>query len=537
MRAERIRDWAASLAPGLVGGLAAVALLLLLRRAIEAPLFAEVVTDAAPAVLNPRGFATLLSEFGSDGKPLLFLSVLVLQALGFAVLGMLGLRAYARLRGVDDGDGPPRPVYGAALWSLVGLLVVLATALITAILTWTTPATLPVRVGWTEYVLTLVASSAAFALVMFVLVPAPGTSRQSGGPTLSRTTGGLSRRRFLRFSGGGVVALAAAALLGFDVWERRGGGAQRTVRQGPTPEITPNADFYVISKNLFDPRVPVDRWSLSVFGRVERDLLLNYDEVLARPSRQTTVTMQCISNEVGGDLISNAVWSGFPLRELLEEAGIQDSARFVAFRSWDGYTESLPLEFALRDSTMLVTQMNGEPLPDNHGFPLRLLAPGKYGIKHPKWITHIGLVETEVFGYWQLRGYTQDGTMKTSSRIDEPYAGQSVCSGRNGISGVAFAGDRGISRVEVSVDRGTTWRDARLREALSPFTWRLWDLEVDVPPSSAENGGRLSLLARATDGHGDLQPLTPRPPDPDGSQGWHAVSVPVVEARPGPETA
>ncbi len=471
MAAKRTLNWGRSLryefAAGLVAGLVAVATALLLRRAIAAPLFAEVVTDAAPAVLNPRGFATLLSEFGSDGKPLLFLSVLLVQAIGFAVLGVLSVRLYGHFRSMHADDAPLALRYRLAFWAFVGLSVVLATSLVAAILTWTTPAIVPVRAGWAELVLTLLASSTAFVVVAVVL--APGQSGWLRGPesvARRRRRDGIldpSRRRILRLSGGALLGLGSAVILGRDVWERRGGGAQRTVRSGPTPEVTANEDFYIISKNLFDPRVPINQWALSVLGGDQPDFQLRYEALLERPSRELAITMQCISNEVGGDLMGNAVWTGFPLRELLEEVGVPDGTQFIAFRSWDGYTESLPLAFAMRESTMLATHMNGLPLADSHGFPLRLLAPGKYGIKHPKWITEIAFLETEIFGFWQQRGWTQDGTMKTSSRIDQPFPGQTLVPGQVQIQGVAFSGDRGIAQVEVSSDRGESWQEAALR--------------------------------------------------------------------------
>jgi DMSO/TMAO reductase YedYZ molybdopterin-dependent catalytic subunit len=538
--AKRVRSTDRSLRPEfgatLVAGFVALAVTLLLRRAIEAPLFAEVVTDATPALLNPSGFATLLSELGSDGKPLLFLTVLVGQALGFAFLGVLAVQYYVRLRPMLPDDAPPALRYRATFWAFVGLLVVLVTTLIAATLTWTTPAVLPARAGWAELVLTLMASSAVFVAVVVILAPERGGWLSAPESVRRRRDRDavldLSRRQMLRLSGGALLGLGSGVVLGRDVWQRRGGGAQRTVRSGPTPEITPTEDFYIISKNLFDPKVPIEQWALSVFGGDQPDFLLRYEELLRRPARDLTVTMQCISNEVGGDLMGNAVWTGFPLRELLEDAGIPEGTQFIAFRSWDGYTESLPLEFALRDSTMLATHMNGLPLSDAHGFPLRLLAPGKYGIKHPKWITEIAFFETEIFGFWQQRGWTQDGRMKTTSRIDQPFAGQTLVDGSVRLDGVAFSGDRAITRVEVSSDRGVSWQEAVLRPPLSPFSWVLWSLDTDV----VSDNGRFNLLVRATDGDGALQLLEPRPPDPDGSQGWHAVSVRVTEAAPDDES-
>lgn len=527
--AVRRRFLEASLWPGLVGGLAAAAISLLLQSERGTVILPEITTDAATSIFGASGFSFLLGALGSDGKPLLFLGVLIVQV---AVYASLWMNATPPLR---RWWGERRPEAGIAVDAAALILASASIFLVaSAILIAATDAELPSRTNWGAYTLGLLAASAVFALVTAVLAalaPQPSEARpsdeQPAQPQLLDVPADPSRRRFLRSAGGLAVGAVAAVFIGDQVVGRRGGGAQRSYAGVPTPEITPTQDFYVVSKNLFDPRVDAGRWRLRVGGPAARgELELKVDDLPQLPAQEQFVTMQCISNEVGGDLISSALWTGFPLRTLLESVEPLPSAKFVAFRSWDDYTESLPLDFALREQVMLAYGMNGEPLSFKHGFPLRLLAPGKYGIKHPKWITDIALLEDEVFGYWQVRGWTQDARMKTSARIDVPAPGQSVEEGLVRIYGIAFSGDRGIQRVEVSTDRGDRWNEAVLRPPLSPFTWALWHYDTTVVPDN----GRFNVLARATDGSGETQTPFPAPPAPDGADGWPAVSVRVREA-------
>ena len=290
--------------------------------------------------------------------------------------------------------------------------------------------------------------------------------------------------------------------------------------------MTPNRDYYVVSKNLIDPQVSSGSWTLHVGGFVNQNLDLRYNDLLAFPTQEQYTTMQCISNGVGGELISNALWKGVPLKTVLTRAAIQREAKFVMIRCTDGYTESLPLDFALQDHVILAYQMNGEQLPQKHGFPVRLLAPGKYGIKHPKWITDIMLMNEETFGYWQQQGWTQEARMNTSVRIDVPgFYGEAAPNSTYLIEGLSYSGDRGISKVEVSTDNRKTWSDAILKPPLGPFTWVLWSYEWRVPREE----GEYRVWARATDGIGDLQTDREADPYPDGATGWHET-IAVVKA-------
>jgi hypothetical protein len=267
---------------------------------------------------------------------------------------------------------------------------------------------------------------------------------------------------------------------------------------------------------------------LHVSGLVGTRLDFSYEQFIAFPAQEQYTTMQCISNYVGGELMGNALWKGVPLNQVLAQAGLLPGASHVLFRCADGYTVSIPVDFALRDQVVLAYQMNGEPLTDKHGFPVRLLSPGIYGMMHPKWITDILVMDEEVLGYWQQQGWSQEARMNTSVRIDVPGDGGHVPAGAPYlVEGVAFSGDRGISKVEVSTDGGGSWGEARLKPPLGPYTWVLWDFSW-MPPADVR--GRITIVARATDGDGVLQTSEERDPYPDGATGFHRADI-AIEAR------
>jgi DMSO/TMAO reductase YedYZ molybdopterin-dependent catalytic subunit len=290
--------------------------------------------------------------------------------------------------------------------------------------------------------------------------------------------------------------------------------------QGLSPEVTPPGKFYTISKNLFDPTIKAQTWTLSIDGSVETPLQLSLDELKALPAYEAYVTFACISNEIGGPLISTARWKGVSLRTLLERAKLKADARKVVLRADDGYSTGIPLERCWRPETFLAYEMNGGPLPARHGFPLRAVIPGYYGMKQPKWLTAIEVVTHDYQGYWEERGWADEAVVKTLSRIDVPAHRSQVPSHGVPIGGIAFAGDRGISKVEYSSDGGTTWQEARLKPALSPYAWALWMGTLVLPAE-----GAYVLAVRATDGHGNLQEQRVTEPLPDGASGYHKVRV------------
>ena len=292
---------------------------------------------------------------------------------------------------------------------------------------------------------------------------------------------------------------------------------------GATPLVTPNRDFYRIDTALSVPAVNADTWVLKVTGMVEREVQLSFADLLAKPLTERHITIACVSNGVGGDLIGNARWLGWPVRELLAQAGPQPGADMVLSRSADGWTAGTPLD-VLTDArdALLAVGMNGEPLPLEHGFPVRLVVPGLYGyVSATKWLTELKVTRfADDTGYWTPRGWSERGPIKMSSRIDVPRSGRPVTAGTVVFGGVAWAQHTGIRKVELRINRGP-WQEADLATGISPDTWYQWKLGVDLTP------GQYEVQVRATDLAGRAQDETARPPAPDGATGFHTVRVDV----------
>lgn len=295
--------------------------------------------------------------------------------------------------------------------------------------------------------------------------------------------------------------------------------------EGITPLVVPSDDFYLIDTALTKPQVDPDNWTLTIKGMVDQEVSYTYDELLDRAETIAPVTLSCVSNEVGGDLVGNAIWRGVPLTELLDEAGVQPGATQIASRSVDGWTCGFPTEAAYDGRTaLLAVGMNGEPLPIRHGFPARLVVSGLYGyVSATKWIEEIELTTLEDFdGFWIPRGWSKLGPVKTQSRIDTPRRGVEVVAGSTvPIAGVAWAPDAGITKVEVRIDEGD-WFEADLGETLGPDAWIQW-----LAPWTATEG-RHTVQVRATDSTGFTQPSDPTPPAPNGAQGWHQIEINAV---------
>ncbi|CAN5808888.1 sulfite oxidase [soil metagenome] len=296
---------------------------------------------------------------------------------------------------------------------------------------------------------------------------------------------------------------------------------------GLSSYITSTADFYRIDTAITTPQIAGGSWELEIKGMVDEPFSIGYEELLALDSLEDVVTLQCVSNEVGGNLVGTAVWQGVPLGALLERAGVDPAATQIVGRSADGWTAGFPTEHATDGRTALVAYaMNGEPLTAVHGFPARLLVAGLYGyVSATKWLTEIELTTWEDFdGYWVPRGWSKEGPIKTMSRIDVPGSGSPVTAGRVAIAGVAWAPTDGVSAVEVQVDDGD-WRDCELGEASSGNTWVQWKLDWDATP------GEHRLRARATNAAGETQTEDRAAPAPNGATGWHTRQVRVRGKR------
>jgi DMSO/TMAO reductase YedYZ molybdopterin-dependent catalytic subunit len=365
---------------------------------------------------------------------------------------------------------------------------------------------------------------------------------RDGQPVGPLRPDGLGRRTFLATSAAAVVLAPVAAAAGRKLQQRVDAAASRSrvvlppaarplppipdgtdfgIR-GVAPFTTPLDDFYRIDTALLVPQVEAEGWTLRIHGRVDRELVLTYDDLLDRDLVEADVTLCCVSNEVGDTLIGNARWLGVPLAELLEEAGVRPGTDQVVGRSVDRFTAGFPLSL-LRDGrdALVAVGMNGEPLPVRHGFPARLVVSGLYGyVSATKWLEEIELTRFADFdAYWVRLDWAPPGPIKLQSRIDVPK--DVVTAGDVTVAGVAWAQNRGISAVEVRVDEGR-WERAELAEALGADTWRQWRWTWDAEP------GKHTLQVRATGGDGEVQTSQRAEPFPSGATGWHTVEITAV---------
>jgi DMSO/TMAO reductase YedYZ molybdopterin-dependent catalytic subunit len=466
------------------------------------------VIDAVPGWL--KDFA--VQWFGTNDKAVLLGTMGVVLALGAALAGWLELR---------------RPPVGSVLVGAVGVVgATVAVLRPDATALWA----LPSIIGLGAAVLLLRAAVARLR---------PAAAQRAS----SASDGAVDRRGFLAVSGISV-GVAVLALVGSRVLSA-GSTAVGAVREklrlptarttapavpagadleldGLTPYITPNPDFYRIDTALIVPQLDPADWSLQVHGLVDEPFTITWDELVALPLEEHHVTLACVSNTVGGDLIGNALWLGYPIRALLERAKPQAGADMVLSRSSDGFTAGTPLE-VLQDpdrDSLLAIGMNGEPLPVEHGFPARLVVPGLYGyVSATKWVTSLEVTTFDADqGYWTPRGWSALGPIKIESRIDVPRG--SAPAGAVTVAGVAWAQHTGIAKVEVRPDDGD-WVTAELAETVGPDTWRQWHVSIDL------DAGNHRLAVRATDADGQVQTETEAPPAPDGASGWHTVTVSV----------
>jgi DMSO/TMAO reductase YedYZ molybdopterin-dependent catalytic subunit len=299
---------------------------------------------------------------------------------------------------------------------------------------------------------------------------------------------------------------------------------------GPTPALTPVGDFYQVSKNLTPTTVDGASWKLTVDGLVDRPYALTLDELMAIPSVSGHRTMECISTNIvrGDHLIGNQEWRGVPISTLLDRAGVQASAGWILWEADDGFTESAPLEVAREADSWIVYEMGGALLTAEHGFPARVLIAGRFGMKQPKWLRRMQVADHDEDGFWVVRGWDKEAIVKPMSRIDYPKPLAELPVGEPfWVTGIANAGDRGIMRVELSLDDGTTWADAELDDAatapLGPLTWVRWRTQATL-----DRAGQHRLRVRATDGSGQVQDGVETEPIPSGATGWHRITLRAV---------
>jgi len=300
-------------------------------------------------------------------------------------------------------------------------------------------------------------------------------------------------------------------------------GAQFDV-PGLTPLITPNADFYRVDTALTVPNVDPTTWRLSIEGMVDTPVELSFDDLVNMGLNEYGVTLTCVSNEVGGNLVGNAIWTGVPIRDVLRMAGVQADADMVLSESVDGYTASTPLSSLTDDNldAIFAVAMNGEPLPFEHGFPVRMVVPGLYGyVSATKWVTKLTVTRFDRDeAYWTPRGYSAEAPIKLSSRVDTPKIGAPVSAGAVVIAGMAWAQPVGVQKVEVSIDNGE-WQETQLSTPINDQSWVQWKLDWTAEPGSHY------IAVRATDKQGNLQIEEQAPIAPNGSSGWQRTLVTV----------
>ena len=497
---------------GVIGGVAGMAVADLTAYAIApagAPLPAvgSLIINLLPAGLVNWGKETL----GTADKPVL------LVIIGLGVLALCGLAGRLEQR---------RPFGGGLVFAAIAAVGVIAVltggqASFRALV----PTVLGLVVGY---------------LVLRMLVSR--LSAWSQTPAADPGAVAVTRRTFLIWTGVTGAAAAVGAIAGRLLMATAGAVEEarsrftlpRPVKRDPVPTgvdlevdglspyVTANDDFYRIDTALQVPIVSADDWSLKVTGMVEREVMLSFADLIAKPLVEHVTTLTCVSNEVGGDLIGNAVWLGYPIRELLAAAGVRSGADMVLSTSEDGWTAGTPLA-ALTDPdrlALLAVGMNGEALPVEHGYPVRMVVPGLYGyVSATKWVRELKVTTfADDRGYWTPLGWSALGPIKTASRIDVPRK-RSFAAGQVVVAGVAWDQHTGIAKVEVGVDG--SWHEAELAEVTGPDTWRQWRFGWDAVP------GRHQLAVRATNATGEVQTESAAPPAPDGATGWHTITVDV----------
>src|SRR5213083_1852516 len=492
------------------------AMLLLAVLGVATPLV--IIGDRLSVFIPPGPFLSLMGKVGGYNH-------LKQLGVGSTIIGQL-------LVGATAGA-----VFGLMTWRRAGRCAMLLTTsifvalptIVAAIVLWPVLGTsyvgLPIDAG---RLVTLI----GFALSVFVFERTLVASFQFlVGPKIQREdqefTPTIGRRAFVLSAigvavAGGGVALARklyrVATFSYDGTQYKG----RIVQP-----ITPNDLFYCVTKNVVDPKVNADLWHLELNGLVQNSATWRIQDLLGLPAHEQQTTLMCISNGLDAGLISNAIWKGIPLRDLLERAVPLPNAARVRFHGVDNYTDTIPLEKAMEPTTLLAYNMNGVRLPHRHGYPLRVIVPGYFGEKHVKWLTRIELTDANAKGFYETQGWGPDFVTPTRSRIDVPddwsLFSLAKSNGPIEVKGIAYGGDRGISRVELSFDDGKSWRDAEIYYAGGDLAWSLW--KTEWLPSAA---GDYILVVRATDGEGDVQEWEADRSPFSGVTGFHKILVHVT---------
>ena len=518
-------DIVSGLLAGVVSALLMTVFMLGLRAVFGVATPSELIGDRLAPALSVDTFLSLLNRAGGYNqlKQIGFVSVLA----GQLIVGALGGIVYALLTHNGKSEFPTQPRWSVTTKGgrLFILLFIAGLWIVSVILLWPVLGThyrgLPPGHATVVNILTLLSAYVLFGAALIVTRGAIVNPNVQGSLTPSFASSG---RRALLVGGAGVLFALGISVLLRHLYKLATFSYDGTQYKGDVEFITPNDRFYVVTKNVIDPDINRDNWRLEITGMVERPQTYRFEELTGLPAVTQDTTLMCISNDVGGGLMSNATWKGLPLKTLLQAAGVRPGVREVLLHGVDNYSDSFPLEKALEETTLVVYEMNGEALTRNHGYPVRVVVPGLFGEKSVKWVTRIELMAQDAQGFYERQGWGPNFVIPTHSRFDAPDFSKPLPLGENiSLKGVAFCGDRGVSRVEVSFDDGLGWREVNINTPGTRLTWALWnyDWRPDRP-------GEYKLAVRATDGDGTFQTAEQRGTVPQGATGYHRVSARVT---------
>ncbi len=486
---------------GALAGLALVALMYLAGTFLGLRPLPQALSGPLLAIMPGFVFGFLIDTLQHAGKVVEELGLIVAMVGGLGVLGAAWAVASGRWRLAQS----------ALVFAGIGWLVVTAVLL---------PISNDGFLGLNDGPTTPLVWGLLFAIYGVILqMGSPSPLPEAADPGRRRTLGAVPIAI-------GVVSLGVLAVRLVPDWYRAIFNPPEAGLTGVSPEITPIENFYVVSKNFGDPVVAAEGWSLSIGGEVNRPVKLSLADLRALPSSTEYVTMECISNNVGGGLMSTGSFTGVKLKDLLAMASPRANGTWAAFKARDGYAESLPVSLIQGAPELLVAyDLDGAPLPEAHGYPARILLPGHYGMKGPKWLDSIDLVDHESGGYWEMQGWDHNAVVKSTARFDVPREGDIVKLGALSLSGVAFAGTRGVSRVEYSTDGGRSWAAADFKPPLSSLTWVLWS--AAWTPGTE---GSYKLQVRTTDTGGVAQDSKAAASYPAGASGYHTIQINVAKS-------
>jgi DMSO/TMAO reductase YedYZ molybdopterin-dependent catalytic subunit/uncharacterized Tic20 family protein len=534
---------------GLAAGAVAIAISLIIRSFAGGPFIPELASQTLFSLTPGQFESQAVANFGPLAKYSAFAGAIIVN---FILYGLFAIWVERLHKKIHWNGYVGKAILSSVVAYVILLIVTISLVTITEARTHTQPTSI------IRLVLSLILPQIAFGFTLssfYEKVRRPSRKPVVEKPSETSTEIDYKRRALLRAAIASAVALpilylglnrlfstqevqppsSYLSLLPLQSKSKALGFEDPRLAPLLDSEVTPTYLFYRIDINPIVPVVDATSWTLTVKGLVNNPLTITYEEIKAMPSVKEYATLQCVSNKIGGDLTSTALWKGVRFKDVLQKAQVKPGAKYIAVRCYDGYDVGIPLERGLLEGSILAYEMNLAPLTSEHGYPVRAIVPGLYGMMNPKWITEIELVDNVYEGYWARNGWTNVATEDTHSFIVIPgqapvrdrfrnldieniniVPGQKVP-----VAGIAFAGDRGIAKVEVSTDGGVTWKSAIIKDPLSKYTWVLWT--AGFTPVTAQ--GNYRIVVRATDKTGKIQTAEVRPPFPDGATGYHMINI------------